>query len=202
MAKNIEDYLNRVGASYESNPEQKSAMLLTAMDLWMAMDSNAIKAFDILKDFNTGFPANILDVLQLARGIDMHRLQRIRKYIQMREEACKYPKLTMFGNVQKDCFAERYYDSSTENGALLELRERIEEDAERSRQEKEQELQTKSLQYEELARELMVATVCFLTRSRLSSPLPHICDYRCDEHTHFHACADLPVVHPHRQRFT
>ncbi|KAH7319411.1 hypothetical protein BKA65DRAFT_101684 [Rhexocercosporidium sp. MPI-PUGE-AT-0058] len=157
ISKTIEDYLDKVGVSYDFNPEQKSVMILTLMELWMVMDSNAIKAFGVLKDYNSGFPVNILDVLHIARRKDMHRLQKIRTYIKMRDKSCKYPKLTVFSSVHKGCFAERYYDESTENYVLHELHELIEEDAERSRREKERELQTKSLEYEEIARELMVA---------------------------------------------
>lgn len=192
LSKDIDNYLSRVGASYQKNPEQTSAMLLTVMDLWMAMDLNATKAFGILKDYNTGFPASIMDVLQIARRKDMYRLQKIRAYIQKREAACKYPKLTIFSNVQKDCFAERYYDNSTDNDALLELHELIEEDAERLRQEKKQELHTKSMEYEEIARELMVAPVCFLSIPGIRSGVPYFllqgCTHGCEVQFKSHFC--------------
>ncbi|KAL2063392.1 hypothetical protein VTL71DRAFT_5197 [Oculimacula yallundae] len=157
-SKSIEDYLGQVGSSYEANPEQISAMLLTVMELWVAMDLSAVKAFDLLKDYHTGFPVHILDVLQIPLRKDMFRLQKIRAYLQLRDKDCKYPKLTMFSNVQKGCFAERFYDDASENDALIELHRLIEEDATSSREEKKEELQTKSLKYEEISRELMVAT--------------------------------------------
>ncbi|CZT03079.1 uncharacterized protein RAG0_09953 [Rhynchosporium agropyri] len=157
ISKSIEEYLGKVGSSYDSNPEQKSVMLLTVMELWMAMDSNAVKAFDLLRDYNSGFPVQILDVLHLPQRKDMIRLQKIRTHIQQRDLACKYPRMTMFSNVQRGCFAERFYDDSAVNHPLLEVHELIEDDAARSREEKEQELQIKNSQYEEIARELMVA---------------------------------------------
>jgi len=163
ISEAINDYLDQVGSSYDSNSEQKSLMLLTVMELWMAMDSTAIKAFGILGAFNTGFAANILDVLQLARRKDMLRLKKIRAYIQLRDSNSKYPKLTMFSSVQKGCFAERFYDESPDSHALFALHKLIEEDAYRSREEKEEELQTKTMEFEEIARELMVATVSHCT---------------------------------------
>jgi hypothetical protein len=88
LARTIGSYLDKVGDSYDQNPEQKSLMILFVMDLWVEMDSSAIKACSLLKDYSPGFPVDILDVLHIARRKDMLRLQKIRKYLQMRHGAC------------------------------------------------------------------------------------------------------------------
>lgn len=90
LAKKIEEYLTVVGNIYDNNPEQKSIMLLTVMELWMSMEQCAIKLYGILQDYNPVFPANILDVLQLQRLKDMERMQSIRSYLRERLSKCGY----------------------------------------------------------------------------------------------------------------
>jgi hypothetical protein len=81
LAKEIEDYLSTVGDAYDNNPEQKSVMLVTVMELWVAMDTCATKMFSLLKDYNPGIPSDILDDLQIARLKDIRRLHKIREYL-------------------------------------------------------------------------------------------------------------------------
>jgi hypothetical protein len=81
LAREIEDYLSTVGDAYNNNPEQKSVMLVTVMELWVAMDTCAAKMFSLLKDYNPGIPSDILDDLQIARLKDIRRLHKIREYL-------------------------------------------------------------------------------------------------------------------------
>jgi hypothetical protein len=81
LATEIENYLSTVGDAYDNNPEQKSVMLITVMELWVAMDACAAKMFSLLKDYNPGFPSDILDDLQIARLKDIHRLHKVREYL-------------------------------------------------------------------------------------------------------------------------
>jgi hypothetical protein len=146
LATEIENYLSTVGDAYDSNPEQKSVMLITVMELWVGMDTCAAKMFSMLKDYNPGIPSDILDDLQIARLKDIQRLQKIREYLQGRHAACKGSRMTIFNDPGKGCFGERYYTESDDSARLQTLHQRIETAAEQARTAKEQEWQQKTLE--------------------------------------------------------
>jgi hypothetical protein len=150
LVKKLCEYLDAVGATYNNNPAQKSIMLLTVMEYWMAIDNFAIKKFSLLKDYHPGFFPEMLDVLQLESEMDMRRLQKIRTYLRQRVVDCKAPSMTIFANPVKGCFAERYYDNSQDSQRLKEVHNLIEVGAEELRQCKEEEWRNKTAEYEEL----------------------------------------------------
>jgi len=90
LARKIEEYVSTVGDAYDENPEQKSIMLLTIMELWMAMEKRAIKLYGILQEYHPVFPGNLLDVLQLPMLKDMKRMQKIRSYLHERLSTCRH----------------------------------------------------------------------------------------------------------------
>jgi hypothetical protein len=139
LATKIENYLSTVGDAYDNNPEQNSVMLITVMELWVAMDARATKMFSLLKDYNPGIPSDILDDLQIARLKDVQRVNKIRQYLQGRHAACKGSRMTIFNNPGKGCFGERYYTESEDSSRLQTLHQRIETAAEQARTVKEQE---------------------------------------------------------------
>jgi hypothetical protein len=114
-----EDYLSIVGDAYDNNPEQKRVMLITVMELWVAMDACSARTFPLLKDYNPGIPSDILDVLQIARLKDMRRLHKIREYLQGRHTACKGSRMTVFNDPGKGCSGERITTSQTIQGCKL-----------------------------------------------------------------------------------
>ncbi|TVY94359.1 hypothetical protein LAWI1_G000351 [Lachnellula willkommii] len=138
LAENIEDYLVAVGNAYDGNPEQKSTMLLTIMELWVSMEKCAIKLFVLLRDFDPVFPTEILDVLHISSPKDMRRLQNIRSYLK--------------DSPIRGCFGERYFEESEGSLEMKDLYRQIEDRAEEERQNKEQEWQSKSADYERLVR--------------------------------------------------
>jgi hypothetical protein len=162
LVKKVNKYLSAVGNAYDNNPEQKSIMLLTVMESWMAIDVCATKMFILLKDYHPGFFPEMLDILQLASETDMHRLQKIRTYLRQRVADCKVPFLTIFANPVKGCFAERYYNDSQDSPKLKEVHDRIEVAAEVLRQSKEKEWHKKTAEYERLV-EARLSTSCPIT---------------------------------------
>ena len=154
LATRIDEYLCAVADGYDTNPEQKSSMLLTVMELWVSMDWRATKLFGLLKDYDPGFPPEILDVLQLPRLKDMRRLQEIQLYLENRYAECKSYGRTIFDDPGKGCFAERYFNESNDKDLLLGLSKSIEEAAESSRQRKEKEWRKLSKQFEKLQKEI------------------------------------------------
>lgn len=59
LASLIEDYMKEVSKAYDGNPEQKSEMLLTIMELWVCMDKHCIQAIGLLSEYSPMFPTYI-----------------------------------------------------------------------------------------------------------------------------------------------
>ena len=153
----IDSYITSVGDAYASDPQAKSMMLLTILDLWMAMDDCATNIFQPLQDYHPGFPMDILSVLQLSRYSDYCRVHKINKYLQDRHSASK-SKTTIFDDPVKGCFAEVYFNDSE---SLQQLYQRIEAEAELARVAKEREWRKLRLEYEELIANIAQATCLY-----------------------------------------
>ncbi|TVY49278.1 hypothetical protein LOCC1_G002062 [Lachnellula occidentalis] len=151
LADYIEEYLIAVGNAYDGNPEQKSMMLLTIMELWVSMEKCAIQLFVLLRDFNPVFPTELLDVLQVSSPKDMRRLQSIRSYLKHRHASCS-GRLTIFSSPVRGCFGERYFEESKGSLELKDLYRQIEDEAEEERRDKQQEWQSLSADYEQRIR--------------------------------------------------
>ena len=162
LARSIDTYLDTVENIYDSNPEQKSIMLLTVMELWMSMDECATAKFKPLKEYSPAFPIDILDILQLPRLQDMYRLQRIQLYLQRRHEWSNFSHKTIFDDPAKGCFADRYFNDLEHSLSLQELRQRIETTAELARTRKEQEWEKLSVRYKNLIAEVAGSTCLYI----------------------------------------
>lgn len=159
LAAKISTYMHAIGDAYDSSPEQKSTMLLTIMELWMKLDQCAITLFPLIKDFETGFPSDILDSLQVSSKRDMDRLQKIRSYLLQRYNGSRCD-LTIFANPTQGCFAERYFDKGPESDLLQEAYQEVEQEAAEAKNRKEHEWQMRSAEYENLVREISLG-ICF-----------------------------------------
>ncbi|PBP24232.1 hypothetical protein BUE80_DR004858 [Diplocarpon rosae] len=153
LSRKIESYLEKVSMFYDHDPEQKSLMLLNVMEMWMQMDKAAVTMCGLLENFNSSFPTDILDVLQIASAKDMLRLQKIRTYLKLRQSSCSYTTNTIFDDPVKGCFAERYYNESKESLALQKLHQKINVAAESSREKKELEWSVKRDLFETMVKD-------------------------------------------------
>lgn len=178
IAQKIETYISAVGRSYDSNPEQKSTMLLTVMELWTSMDECATQLFDLLKKYDPGFPPNMLDILQLPRVQDMCRLQKIQEYLQDRQKNCKYSRMTIFNDPEKGSFADRYFDESQDSLKLQTLHQSIETAAELARTKKEQQWRKLSAEYDKLIN-AVAASSCLYTMDEIQPFLRVHDDQQC-----------------------
>lgn len=164
LAQTISEYLDQVGGAYDQNPEQKSIMILTVLELWASMDQCATECFDLLTDFGPSISPESFDCLHLIRVSDMCRLQQIETHLRNRCKACKNPSRTIFDKLVKGCFAERFYEESEASPHLQSLHRSIEETHEIQRSRKESEWQKKSADYAELE-ESIAASTCLFTMS-------------------------------------
>ncbi|KAF2135526.1 uncharacterized protein K452DRAFT_303485 [Aplosporella prunicola CBS 121167] len=154
LAEQIHQYLDAVGDSYDSDPEQKSTMLLIVMRLWMAMDRYAIDLFPLLAEFNPNVSPNSLDVLRLPHSVDLHHLMDLQQYLKRRWEDCDSTTRSIFDEPRKGCFAQRYYDSSDAATSLREIHAAIKKKAEIQAAEKRSEWEMKTEEYDELGRQI------------------------------------------------
>jgi hypothetical protein len=112
IASCIQQYYAGAKDFYGANPEDISMMILTIMDLWVALDRIAIQEHPLLKEYSPEIPSNILHCLLLHRSSALKRALHIEEYLRRRHlEALKVP--SVFSNsVDDSCFAVRYYRAS------------------------------------------------------------------------------------------
>ncbi|KAI1495818.1 hypothetical protein F5X99DRAFT_422623 [Biscogniauxia marginata] len=110
LAEQIAQVFTRVGTTYDSDPEQMSAMILTIFTLWTRLDRSAIAECPLLADYRPPFSPEMLDVLQLPTMSDMCRLQSIQTYIAQRRSNSRCG--TILDETDANCLAVRYVATS------------------------------------------------------------------------------------------
>jgi hypothetical protein len=147
LANIIEDYIAAASRAYEGAPEDFSILVLTSLDLWVALDKCVVFHYKLLGDYDHGFSQSLFDPLLLSKKCQMVQLDRIERYLRQRKMKSKPGFSNLFQDVSLNCFAVRYYDQSLGH---QELRQRIETAAGNERAAKKQELVEKSRQYADL----------------------------------------------------
>jgi hypothetical protein len=112
MASCIGQYHSPAKELYKGNPEENSIMILTIMDLWVALDRSAIQACPLLKQYSPEIPSNFLHCLLLHRSSALKRVLRIEEYLCRRHEEV-FEAASIFSNTVDDsCFALKYFRTS------------------------------------------------------------------------------------------
>ncbi|KAH7882696.1 hypothetical protein F5I97DRAFT_1984083 [Phlebopus sp. FC_14] len=131
-------YSSNARKMYENNPEDLSLMLLTLLELWVALDKIVVKKIPILKDYSPEVPTTLLERLLLRKRKDLERLRLLYEYIRNRH-SCAYRGWSVFSDVvDGDNFRIQYYNNSPH---LQSIRSHIESAARSKRAQKVQELQ-------------------------------------------------------------
>ena len=130
-------YSSAAMRSYEGNPEDLSRMLLTIVELWIALDKLVVQQIPILRDYSPEIPISLLERLLLRDPSHLQRLPLAVGYI--RQRACNAQDgYSVFSDiVDERNFSVRYFDQSPR---LQSLEERILGDARSEREAKRQEL--------------------------------------------------------------
>lgn len=191
LYRKIDHYVKLVGSTYDGDPEQKSIMILTLMDLWMALDQRNTSIFELLLDFRPGILPEVLDVLQLPHLSDMRRLQRIQRYLHERNERSISTTRTIFDNPSTECFAVRYFDESDPE-TLGTLYQEINRAEALSRAAKEMEWEKSSKEYEDLEKRIAESTCVF----KQDEPYPEHDDKRCTK-CYLRRCARRTTIAIH-----
>jgi hypothetical protein len=138
IASCIQQYHAGAKVLYGTNAEDNSIMILTIMDLWVALDTSAIRQCPLLKQYSPEIPSSFLHPLLLHRSSTLKRALRIEEYLcQRHEEVCNAT--SIFSNkASESSFAVKYFRASKD---LQCLNDKIIMDAEQKRAEKRAELE-------------------------------------------------------------
>ncbi|KAL8797955.1 MAG: hypothetical protein Q9182_007083 [Xanthomendoza sp. 2 TL-2023] len=121
LRQRLQFYHSRAIIAYKDNPEQLSLMLLTLMEIWMGIDSLVVRIYPLMKDYDHGFPLDLMYPLKVSKLSDMFRLTRMEGYLRARKTNAKYPLPNVLGEPTNLCFAVRYFDECKEMQALLSI---------------------------------------------------------------------------------
>ena len=137
VASCIQDYYAGAKKLYGSNFEDNSIMILTLMDLWVALDRLAIQQCPLLKEYSPDIPCKFLHDLLLHRSSTINRALHIEKYLCGRHASALDVPSVFSNDVDESCFAVKYFQTSPD---LQRLRDKIELHAQQEREAKRAEL--------------------------------------------------------------
>lgn len=145
LGERMEDYLGVANQEYHGNPEMNSIMLLTTMELWVALDKVVLKFCPLLSEYSPEFNESFLSALLLPQAQQRTRLSCIETYIKARRSSALPTSVSVFSNdITDTTFSVRYFHASQ---ALKLLQCRILEAAEVDRCAKKAELEEKEKEY-------------------------------------------------------
>lgn len=151
LSECITDYTTAGKEAYECNPESISILLLTTMELWIALDKVAVGKYPLLAEYFPEFPENIFHRLLLPRHHQMKRLRRIETYLHERRIKANASNPSIFSSVVgAKTFAVRYFENSLVH---QKLEQSIQREAEIERKGKIAEFEKKTQQYDAIVAE-------------------------------------------------
>lgn len=122
------------------------------------MDQCAVKAFNLLGEYDPEIPPKILDVLQIGDEKGLIDLQTVQRYLEERKSNCQYYEHTIFGDPREGCFAEQYFLRSKDSEMLQSIYKRIQTATEKARERKREQWLSLSAEYNSLQRKIASAS--------------------------------------------
>ncbi|KAI0321334.1 hypothetical protein OF83DRAFT_346661 [Amylostereum chailletii] len=136
-------YLDLALVQYKDSAEDQSYMILTAMELWVALDKIVLEQYPLMKEYLPVIPSSFLQPTLLRHTETIHRANEIQKYLRVREmQAQAQDHLQSIFSpdaVNDTSFSVRYYDEAE---ALQQLHREIQRKARDERMIKRDELST------------------------------------------------------------
>jgi hypothetical protein len=137
IASCIQQYVAGARHLYGENAEDNSIMILTIMDLWVALDTFTVQQCPLLKQYSPEIPSDFLHPLLLHRSSTLLRALRIEEYLCRRHEGSCNSSSIFSNNVEESSFAVKYFRDSKD---LQRLHDEITADGESKRAQKRAEL--------------------------------------------------------------
>ncbi|KAF8956268.1 hypothetical protein BDZ97DRAFT_196132 [Flammula alnicola] len=147
----LEQYISATKTHYSSNPEDESLMLLTIMELWVALDTIAGAQCPLLLSYSPEIPDSFLDPILLRRAKSIERAARIELYLRHRYSNATAATSIFSDHLDNTMFAVRYFQQSS---SLYDIKASIEREAADERENKHAELQRKNERYAWLIEEV------------------------------------------------
>ncbi|KAH9038807.1 hypothetical protein EDB85DRAFT_392096 [Lactarius pseudohatsudake] len=133
IASCIEQYYVGAREIYDANPEDNSVMILTIMDLWMALDKLTTQQCPLLTSYSPEIPRDFLHYLLLHRSGSLRRAMVIEEYVLQRHKDASCTTSIFSDKVTESSFAVRYFRDSPK---LQQLYAEINRHAEKQRENK------------------------------------------------------------------
>ncbi|KAH9988207.1 hypothetical protein BJV77DRAFT_964507 [Russula vinacea] len=137
IASCIQQYFAGAKDLYGTSAEDNSIMILTIMDLWVALDTFAIHQCPLLKQYSPEIPSDFLHSLLLHRSSTLKRALNIEEYLCRRYKEALNVTSIFSNSVTDSCFAVKYFHTSDN---LQRLRDEIVTHAQQERAAKRAEL--------------------------------------------------------------
>ncbi|KAK1993934.1 hypothetical protein LX36DRAFT_728628 [Colletotrichum falcatum] len=193
VSRQIFDYVHAAMPMYDGNPEQKSLMLLTVMELWQRMDAIACDLFPLLRDYHPVFHPHMLDVLLLPQFSELARLGSLQALLSSRVARANPSHRNIFEDPSPGCFAERYYSESCDAPLLKAIHEEIVDLANHMRDLKEKEWKRKSREYDELISRID-RSVCVYLADEYDYRGQELHDPRCPRCSMMHTAQHMRIT--------
>lgn len=149
LASCFNQYYSAAKTEYPSHPEDRSIMVLTLMELWMALDKVAATQFPLLGDYTPDIPPTFLHPLLFRHFHFIDRANKIERYILERYRSSKYS--SVFTDELTDTSISVIYFRQSQT--LQDLKARIERRAETERSAKAAELRQLNQEHDRLTSE-------------------------------------------------
>jgi DNA-binding transcriptional ArsR family regulator len=163
IASCIQQYCNGAKGLYGTNPEDNSIMILTIMDLWVALDTIATWQCPLMKQYSPEIPSAFIHPLLLHRSSTLKRALRIEEYL-CRRHAEAGELTSIFSNcVNGSSFSVKYFRASKH---LQRLYDDVIAFAEQERASKRAELDSLNKKYKSLLSEASDMDHKWLTNTR------------------------------------
>ena len=130
IASCIQQYYDDAKGYYVADAEGNSIMILTVMDLWVALDMCAIRQCPLMKQYSPVIPSDFLHPLLLHRSSTLKRASRIEEYLCRRRNEASNATSIFSNKIGVDSFAVKYFLASRD---LQRLYDKIIAEAEQKR---------------------------------------------------------------------
>lgn len=150
LADCLQVYHEHASKEYAMQPENFSLMVLTMFDLWVALDRAAVKQCPLMREYPPIVTTSVLESLLLRKAEDLDRIPPIARYLSQRQLEASRTEHVFSYPPSSSSFYVRFYESSPR---LQVLKAKIESEATRKRNQKEEELTQLNKRYRDLMSE-------------------------------------------------
>ncbi|KAI0076422.1 hypothetical protein K474DRAFT_1755904 [Panus rudis PR-1116 ss-1] len=144
----MKQYFKAAQKNYTSSPESLSIMVLTLMELWVALDKITTNQCPLLLSYSCGIPPDFLQHLLIRDPLSLERAQAVELYLHLRLRGSTCTDSIFSDRATPNSFAVRYFDRSDE---LKELLARIERDANYQRDARRADLRNRNAQAQRIS---------------------------------------------------